>query len=313
MDPRARAAVRGEPAALPRAGRARAAVAGRAARRPDARRQRGAAGRASSRALRRAFPELRARSAGRRRAGRARARAGAAAGGRAAGDRVPGRTRRRDAGVRSASRGRGRAAGERRHGRARAAAACSLDGTRQRAGAVVVAAGPWTPEVIDPAGRWRPIAPLWGVVSEVRLDAPPRHALEEAGVEQLVAGGAEPPPLFSLITAGAVSALGSMFVPERPDAGAGRAAAAERGARFVPALARTASGAVRACARPLSADGRPLLGRAPGHERRLRRRGPRALGDLARPGIGAAGGGPGAGAGSRAAGGLRPGSLPEPG
>jgi glycine/D-amino acid oxidase-like deaminating enzyme len=40
----------------------------------------------------------------------------------------------------------------------------------------------------------------------------------------------------------------------------------ERGAGFVPALATAPAGAVRACARPLSADGRPLLGRAPGRD-----------------------------------------------
>ena len=32
---------------------------------------------------------------------------------------------------------------------------------RQRAGAVLVAAGPWTPQVVDPSGGWRPIAPVW--------------------------------------------------------------------------------------------------------------------------------------------------------
>ena len=35
------------------------------------------------------------------------------------------------------------------------------------------------------------------------------------------------------------------------------------GARFVPALAAAEIRSVRSCARPLSADGRPLLGRAP--------------------------------------------------
>jgi glycine/D-amino acid oxidase-like deaminating enzyme len=108
--------------------------------------------------------------------------------------------------------------------------------------------------------------PLWGVVAEVRLDMHPRHALEEAGVEQLVARGGDPPPIFSLVTVGAVSALGSTFLRQRPDAEALVPAMRERGARFVPALARTPTGAVRACARPLSADGLPLLGRAPGRD-----------------------------------------------
>ena len=30
------------------------------------------------------------------------------------------------------------------------------------AGAVLVAAGPWAPEVIDPTRAWRPIVPVWG-------------------------------------------------------------------------------------------------------------------------------------------------------
>jgi glycine/D-amino acid oxidase-like deaminating enzyme len=142
----------------------------------------------------------------------------------------------------------------------------AVDGARRPAGAVVVAAGPWTPALVDPGGSWRPIAPLWGVVAEMRLAAPPRHTLEEAGIDELVARGGEPPPLFSLVTTGAVSALGSTFQPERPDASALAPLLRERGARFVPALAGTPIGQVRACARPLSADGLPLLGRAPGRE-----------------------------------------------
>jgi len=100
----------------------------------------------------------------------------------------------------------------------------------------------------------------------MRLAAPPRHTLEEAGIDELVARGREPPPLFSLVTTGAVSALGSTFQPERPDASALAPLLRERGARFVPALAGTPIGQVRACARPLSADGLPLLGRAPGRK-----------------------------------------------
>jgi glycine/D-amino acid oxidase-like deaminating enzyme len=139
-------------------------------------------------------------------------------------------------------------------------------GELRPAGAVVVAAGPWTPGVVDPAGGWRPIAPLWGVVVEVALDAPPRHTLEEAGIDELVAARADPPPLFSLVTAGGRSALGSTFLPLLPDPDAYVPLLRERGARFVPALERAPTGAVRACARPLSADGLPLLGRAPGRD-----------------------------------------------
>ena len=54
-------------------------------------------------------------------------------------------------------------------------------GVRRPAGAVLVAAGPWTPEVIDPTRAWQPIVPVWGVVAEVEMDDPPRHVLEEVG------------------------------------------------------------------------------------------------------------------------------------
>jgi D-hydroxyproline dehydrogenase subunit beta len=142
----------------------------------------------------------------------------------------------------------------------------AVDGVHVPAGAVVVAAGPWTPELIDPTGAWRPIAPLWGVNAEVRLEAPPRHALEEVGIEQLVAQTGDPPPLFSLVTAGTTSSLGSTFLPVEPDGAALAPVLRARGARFVPALAETPIVSVRACARPQSADGRPLLGRAPGRD-----------------------------------------------
>jgi glycine/D-amino acid oxidase-like deaminating enzyme len=135
---------------------------------------------------------------------------------------------------------------------------------RLAAGAVVVAAGPWTPELVDPSGTWRPIMPIWGVNVEVRLAAPPRHALEEIGVEQLIARRGDPPPLFSLITAEGTSSLGSTFLPRKPDAAALAPSLRERGTRFVPELGATPIVSVRACARPHAADGRPLLGRAPG-------------------------------------------------
>ncbi|MEA2283853.1 MAG: D-hydroxyproline dehydrogenase subunit beta [Solirubrobacteraceae bacterium] len=128
------------------------------------------------------------------------------------------------------------------------------------AGAVVVAAGPWSGEL----GLPLPVTALWGVVAQVRLAAPPRHVLEEAGAESLVA--AEPPEtrLFSLITLDGTSSLGSSFDAGEPAPEAVAVELRERGARFVPALADAALGPLRRCARPLSADGRPLLGPVPG-------------------------------------------------
>jgi glycine/D-amino acid oxidase-like deaminating enzyme len=128
----------------------------------------------------------------------------------------------------------------------------ALEGTRvagvrtsgglEPAGAVVVAAGPWSAEVL-PAGLAPPVAPLWGVVSEVALDAP---------------------PLFSLVTAAGRSSVGSSFERERPDPAAVGPELAARAARFAPVLREAPRASVRACARPQSADGRPFLGPVPG-------------------------------------------------
>jgi glycine/D-amino acid oxidase-like deaminating enzyme len=124
------------------------------------------------------------------------------------------------------------------------------------ADAVAVAAGPWTPEVL---GLDRvPISPLWGVVVEVRLEAPPRHTIEEAGIDELSKGESE--TLFSIVTAAGVSSVGSTFLADKPDAGAWVPRILERATRFVPALRNARPTGLRACARPRSADGRPLLG-----------------------------------------------------
>jgi D-hydroxyproline dehydrogenase subunit beta len=140
-------------------------------------------------------------------------------------------------------------------------------------GVVVVAAGPWTPTVIDHGGRWRPIRSLWGVIAEVELSNPPRHVLEEAELDETI----EPPAPdvtvagqradagigFSLVTAAGRSAVGSTFLDDEPDATPLVPRIVERGARFVPEIARVPVRSVRVCARPLSADGRPLIGRVP--------------------------------------------------
>jgi glycine oxidase len=134
----------------------------------------------------------------------------------------------------------------------------AVGGRSVPAGAVLVCAGPWTPAV---CGHPLAIASIWGVVAEVRLPDPPRHVVEEAGVERIAADPHAVPAVFSLVTAGGVSALGSTFLPDEPDPAALAPGLRERGSRFVPALADARLGALRACARPQSADGRPFLGR----------------------------------------------------
>jgi len=139
-------------------------------------------------------------------------------------------------------------------------------------GSVVVAAGPWTPHVIDPTGRWQPIRAVWGVVAQVGLVDPPRHVLEEIDIE------IEPDQStgdhkawadvgFSLITAEGATALGSTFMEEEQDPASLVGAIRDRGARYVPELAAAPVVGLRGCARPVALDGRPLVGAVPGVER----------------------------------------------
>jgi glycine/D-amino acid oxidase-like deaminating enzyme len=136
----------------------------------------------------------------------------------------------------------------------------TVAGRRHDAGAVVVAAGPWTPEALGAEPGWQPVAPLWGVVAQGALAAPPRHAIEQAGVEALTDPETSHDSLFSIITYDGRSSVGSTFTPDEPEPAAVAPRLLERGARYVPALAGAAIEAFRACARPLSVDGRPLLG-----------------------------------------------------
>ena len=139
---------------------------------------------------------------------------------------------------------------------------------RVPAGAVVVAAGPWSPAVIDPTGVWRPIVRRWGVVVPVTLEAPPTHVMEEAeiSIEPGSEDDGEAGHAFSLVTAEGSSSLGSTFLPDEPKPEAIVPSLVHRGARFVPAIADASVGPPRLCARPQSLDGRPLIGRVPGRD-----------------------------------------------
>lgn len=153
------------------------------------------------------------------------------------------------------------------------------DGSSASAGAVLVAAGPWTPALIDPSGAWQPIRPTWGVSVQVRLPEPVRHVLEEDEVDSInrpalatqraaaaSADAPEPPSLFSIASAGGVSTLGSTFLPVEPDPAAVSELLLRRGLRFLPSLGGAPRVQVRMCARPQSFDGRPLIGRVSGVE-----------------------------------------------
>ena len=130
-----------------------------------------------------------------------------------------------------------------------------IEGSHHPAGAVVLAAGPWTPVDF--------ISPLWGVVVEYELPDAPRHVLEEAGIDALSSGEELSSVLFSAVTARGISAIGSSFTPEEPDAAALAAEIVANATRFLPALEGVRPRGMRVCARPSSEDGRPLLGFLP--------------------------------------------------
>jgi glycine oxidase len=146
------------------------------------------------------------------------------------------------------------------------------DGTRIAADRVLVAAGPWTPRLVDPDQTWRPIVRTWGVTLQLRLgEAAPRHVAEEDEVDAVnraaaataraaARGEPEPPSVFSIASAGGVSTLGSTFLPDEPDPAAIEPLLLRRAVAFLPAVAEAEVVGRRLCARPQSVDGRPFIG-----------------------------------------------------
>jgi D-amino-acid dehydrogenase len=128
---------------------------------------------------------------------------------------------------------------------------------------LLVAAGPWTPALVPGWASEPPIRSVWGVVVNVRLETPPLRLLEELGIDE---PGAIVPSLFSLITTGGTSSVGSTFLDYEPAADALAPVVLERAIEFVPSLRGARPESVRACARPASFDGRPMVGRLPGVE-----------------------------------------------
>jgi D-hydroxyproline dehydrogenase subunit beta len=136
-------------------------------------------------------------------------------------------------------------------------------GGHEAAGAVVVAAGPWSPEALPEDAR-PDVGALWGVVVEAFLPQPLPHVVEEAGIEALTEAGGAPTRLFSLVpAANGAGSLGSSFDADEPQPEAVVPELVELGARFLPGLREARLGGRRACARPRSADGRPYLGPVP--------------------------------------------------
>jgi glycine/D-amino acid oxidase-like deaminating enzyme len=147
------------------------------------------------------------------------------------------------------------------------------DGTRQATGAVLIAAGPWSPPLVDPTGGWEPIKRTWGVTVQLDLgDAAPRQVIEQDEVDAVnrplvaaakaAAGEPETDPhtMFTVAAAGGISTLGSTFLPSEPDGPRIARLLIERGTAYLPAIANAPVREIRMCARPQSADSRPFIG-----------------------------------------------------
>ena len=145
------------------------------------------------------------------------------------------------------------------------------DGSELSAANVLVAAGPWTAELVDPSGAWRPIRPTYGVTLQVSLEPAPASILEEGAVHTVnrpVGDGEEDDGLvsFSMVSIGGKSTVGSTFLASAPEPTTMAPMLMANGARFVPALREAAVVQSRVCARPQSLDGHPFIGQVSGRE-----------------------------------------------
>ena len=133
-----------------------------------------------------------------------------------------------------------------------------VDGRVFRADAVLAAAGPATSSLLDPTGRWTPIAPVWGVVVETGHVA--RGGLVLESVEPYGPGGLN----FHYVLCDGAASVGSTHLGEEPVPADWTERVLVNAARFLPAIADAPIRSLRACPRPQSADDRPLIGWVPG-------------------------------------------------
>jgi D-hydroxyproline dehydrogenase subunit beta len=143
-----------------------------------------------------------------------------------------------------------------------------VDGRSIACDAVLVAAGPWTPAVIDPTGRWAPIYRTWGVVVEIEMEDGPAHVLEGAEIGAAIGTHTDTDHVdFSLMPLPGMATVGSTFLLREPDHREWVERILSRATDFVPAVNDAPIRGSRACARPQSVDGRPLIGAVPGLRR----------------------------------------------
>jgi glycine/D-amino acid oxidase-like deaminating enzyme len=138
------------------------------------------------------------------------------------------------------------------------------DGVLHTAGAVLVAAGPWSSELIGPAGASRPVSALWGVTVQIAL--PPGHVIHHR-IEEWDDSGTDaelrPHIHFEVTPLDTMSVLGASRATTHPDRARVAAVLVEHATRFLPAVASSSVIASRVGARPGTADALPLLGPVP--------------------------------------------------
>jgi glycine/D-amino acid oxidase-like deaminating enzyme len=117
--------------------------------------------------------------------------------------------------------------------------------------AVFVACGPWSPVRV---------IPIWGVTVQTRYATPPAHPIEEAVIESIATMAGEVPPAFASVTASGVTTIGATFLADEPDHVALAPALLAHATSFLPETPAAVVLGSRACARPVSPDGYPLLG-----------------------------------------------------
>jgi glycine/D-amino acid oxidase-like deaminating enzyme len=147
------------------------------------------------------------------------------------------------------------------------AAVTLVDGTVLHAGAVLVAAGPWSGELLASSGGPAAIRPTYGVTLQINLLDGPRGVLEEGAVHTVnrpVEGEEAGVITFSMVNVRGTSTIGSTFLSWTPDPARMAPRLLENAARFVPAVAGAEIVQGRVCARPQSPDGRPFIGAVAG-------------------------------------------------
>jgi D-amino-acid dehydrogenase len=143
------------------------------------------------------------------------------------------------------------------HDHGRIAGVDTASGPRP-ADVVLVAAGAWSSEVIAP--RADPvIRPLWGVTVEIELAVEVRHRLEQWTDEG-------PGRNFEATPLGARTVLGATRAVTEPDPALAAESVVAHAGVFLPGVRSGRITATRACPRPVSRDGLPLIGAVPGVE-----------------------------------------------